>query len=103
MPANISMRWSRWADQEKTDEEGWRGPCTVTGEGGVIVAAGRGDKQNQRAHDDLRAGGCRAAERQPGWRRPDQWAWASSHDGSGDGHHDVQGGDGGAEKRGQGQ
>ena len=38
VPAIISMRWSRWADQEKTDKEGWRGEA----EGEAIVAAGRG-------------------------------------------------------------
>ena len=32
---------------------------TVTSDGEVMVAAGRGVKQNQRAHDDLRAGGYR--------------------------------------------
>ena len=46
MPAIISMRWSRWADQEKMDKEGWRGHGTVTSEGEVIVAAGRGDRFN---------------------------------------------------------
>ena len=24
VPAIISMRWSRWANQDKTDKEGWR-------------------------------------------------------------------------------
>ena len=43
-------------------------PCTVTGEGEVIVAAGRGDKQNKCAHDDLRAGGHRAEGRRSGSR-----------------------------------
>ena len=43
-------------------------PCTVTSEGEVIVAAGRGDKQNQCAHDDLRAGGYRAGRRRSGSR-----------------------------------
>ena len=42
-------------------------PCTVAGENKIIVAAGRGDKQNQRAHD-LRAEGHRVGGRRSGSR-----------------------------------
>ena len=36
---------------------------TVTGDGEVMAVAGRRVKQNQRAHDDLRAGGERPQRR----------------------------------------
>ena len=67
-------------------------------EGEESEAAGRGLEQNQCAHDDrnLRAGsymhggrGGRSGSLDGGDRRPDHRAWASSRDGSGDGHHDV--------------
>ena len=59
---------SRWGTRPVTGrmKRDGGGPCTVAGENMMIAAAGRGDRQTQRAHD-LQTPGCRW------WRRPRRW------------------------------